>query len=199
MIRHDPRQFDLFAAVTPAPVVAATLARMEAEDAASAWALERAAIDRARAATPPEVLTWGKRTGTKYLEIALLRDGDAWRVRMDHAMPNMGSSGPFGPAVHASRDAALTYALGRQLGRIARHLAACNGSISYGKDSDWQALARWCIAQAPTVRGGSALAAEYAGRKATLTARNQLRMAACRAGARDYVGEDGTVRPVTCL
>lgn len=167
------------------------------------WEQERASIEAAIAANPPEVLRWGKRHGYSgnYLEIALLRDGQHWRVRTDFSMPNMGGGGPFGPAEHNSRDDALVSALRAELRGIARHLVAgCKSSVFHGSEADWLAMARWCIDQAPSALfGGPDLAAEFDAARACLAVRESRRCAAIRAGQRNYVGEDGAERSIYSL
>jgi hypothetical protein len=167
------------------------------------WEAERASIEAAIAANPPEILRWGKREGYggNYLEIALLRDGQHWRARRDYAMPNMDGGGPFGPAIHGTRDEALVDALRAELRGIASHVVAgFKSSVHHGSEADWIAMAHWCIEQAPTALfGGPDLAAEFEAATTRLAERERLRCAAICADKKTYIGEDGAERSIYSL
>lgn len=224
---RDARQADLFAApppsardqqdpnaymaeTHPAPRSETDPAKLNEEATArlaarrQEWDDERTAIEAAQESNTPEVLTWGKKVrgcSGKYLELALLRDGDRWRVRRDYSMPNMGGGGPFGPARYASRDEALIDTLRDELNRIARHLASSiHSSVNYGTEADWRSMAAWCVAQGPSALfGGPDLQREFEELCAVYEQREALRCAAIRAGAQSYVGEDGEERTIYSL
>ncbi|MFY9350647.1 MAG: hypothetical protein WBL20_17135 [Sphingobium sp.] len=174
MIRHDPRQFDLFAPPAPPPAVRSIYPQPAADS-------DGATI---------ETLGYGKpsdRYSMKPHWIVDLRGDPAtgkWASRTAYGYGDGGGSGPFRDAIHDSRDEALEAELRRCIRQAARAIA--NAGDDKRQLKLWTAIAQWATAANPRpgTLGGPDLVGEFADRLAierASTARRQAAWAAVHA------------------
>lgn len=198
---NPSRQLDLFdAPQRPAPIrppEAETVdqynarRRREADQWKAQWEAFKAKVERG---TDHETLITGDRTRRReHFQVDLIRLDDGWHYRQDYSYSTGGGGGPYGREAYATRDDALTQCLRLLLEAMARDAA----TDTKGFPPAWRT---WALEVAPTpLFGGADLAAEYAAMLETFTARNQLRVAAIRAGAREYRDEKGELRSIYSL